>query len=193
MKNIQQSNRFFYLALVRAAHALLVISLSSFLAFVSFPSPGRAQDTRPQKVTMEYDEQKDITQITLNPIILASRKYEELRLGATASYKGKVRVQPKEVSLIFVSLSAADVDKYESARKLRVLADGQQFALGETQRAKQAQNGLFIESMVAIIPLDIFLRICWAKEVRMKLGLTEVKLSTEHITMLRAAASYMTQ
>ncbi len=192
MKHIQESNGF-HQALLRAGPSLVAISFLTLLPFVSFSSSARRQETTPERVKVAYDEQKDLTQITLNPIILVSRKYEELRLGATTSYKGRVRVKPKEVALIFISLSASDVDKYESARKLKVVADGQQFALGETQRSKQAQQGLFIESMVAVVPSDIFFRICWAKEVRIKLGLTEVKLSTDQVTMLRAAASYMTQ
>jgi len=36
------------------------------------------------------------------------------------------------------------------------------------------------------------LQITRAKELTMRLGLTEVKLTTDQITLLRAAASYMT-
>jgi hypothetical protein len=171
----------------------IALSLFLFVLFVSCAAAAQAQETQGQSVKVNYDAQKDITQITLNPMILVSRKFEELRLGAMTSYKGKVKVEPKEVALIFVSLSAMDVNKYESTRQLTVVADGQRFPLGETQRSKQAQNGLFIESMAAIVPFDMFLRICRAKDVTMKLGLTTVKLSTQQITLLRAAASYMAQ
>ena len=155
-------------------------------------SPVFAQDTRPERVTVEYDQRNDITRISLNPMILASRKFEELRLGAVASYKGKVKIQPKEVALIFISLSAADENKYQTARKLTIVADSERLALGETQWSKQAQGRLFLQSMLAVIPSDTFLQITRAKEVTMRLGLTEVKLTTDQITLLRAAASYMT-
>ena len=177
-------------ALFRALRTLGVISLS-FLTLISGTGVGLAQEPGGKKINVEYDAQKDITKITLNPMILVSRKYEELRLGAMTSYQGKLKVEPKEAALIFVSLSAADVSKYESARRLTILADGQQLFVGETQWSKQTQNGVFMESMAAVIPFDIFLRASRAKEVTMKLGLTTVKLSPEHITMLRAAASYM--
>lgn len=123
-------------ALKRALTLFGIFSLSAislpFLITVSL-SPVLAQDTRSDRVTVEYDERNDITRISLNPMILASRKFEELRLGAVASYKGKVKIQPKEVALIFISLSASDENKYETARKLTVLADGERLALGEAQ------------------------------------------------------------
>ncbi|MBA2341807.1 MAG: hypothetical protein H0V88_15565 [Pyrinomonadaceae bacterium] len=160
-----------------------------FLIFASF---GTAQEGKTEQIQATYDQQKDVTTIVLNPFVLVSRRYEELRLGAMTSYKGKVKVRPKEVALILVSLSKSDVNRYESARKLTVIFDGESVSLGETQRSKQSQNGVFIESMLAVLPFDTLLKIANAKDVTIKLGLTSVKLSSEHLTKLRAAASYMT-
>jgi len=190
-EKIQKQRALFFTRPLAPLFAGLIL-LSLFTSF-SFASPLRGQATSAESVKVEYNEQKDITTIVLDPIILVSRKYEQLRLGAMASYKGRTRVQPKEVSLLFVSLSATDEDKYESARKVTVVADDQRLNLGEAQRSKQAHNGLFIESMAIVIPSDIFLRICWAKELTIKLGFTEVRLSADQITRLRSAASYMTQ
>jgi hypothetical protein len=197
MNDIKQINSCFHDALIqdaliRVVRSFGVMSVLLFV-FISCASAAQTQETQGQSVKVEYDPQKDITQITLNPVILVSRKFEELRLGALTSYKGKVKVEPKEVALIFISLSATDTNKYESTRQLTILADEQRFPLGETQRSKQAQNGLFIESMSAIVPFDVFLRVGRAKDVTVKLGLTTVKLSTQQITLLRAAASYMAQ
>jgi hypothetical protein len=172
---------------------LIVVTLSLFLTLVALRSAGEAQETKGQLVKVEYDSNKDITQISLNPFILASRKHEELRLGAIAAYKGKVRVRPAEVTLIFLSLSASDTSKYESARKLTVTADGQHLALGEARYSKQAQNGLFVESLMIAIPIDVFLRVCGSKDVTMKIGFTEIELSPKQIEILRIAASYMTE
>ncbi len=168
-------------------------TIALLIALISFASARQAQETKAETVKVDYNEQKDITQITLNPIILASRKHEELRLGAVASHPGKLRVKPREVALLFISLSTSDTNKYESARMLTVITNAQRFPFGETKRSKQSQNGLFIETMAAIIPMDAFVRICWSKEVTVKLGLTEVKLSPDQIGLLRAASSYMTQ
>lgn len=184
--------RIFHPRLPVVAHAFVFPAVISLMS-VAFPATGYPQERKGELVKVEYDQDKDLTQISLNPIIIASRKFEELRLGAVSAYPGKVKTRPKEIALIFLSLSATDANKYESARKLTIVADGERIAIGEAQRTKQAQSGLFIESMMVSIPTDLFLRISWSKEVTLKLGFTEIALSPAHITILRAAASYMTE
>jgi hypothetical protein len=181
------------MCIYRLAIVALTFSLPALISqtFVGFPAARYAQESKGELVKIEYDQKKDLTQISLNPIVLASRKFEELRLGAVASYQGKVKVKPKEIVLIFLSLSANEINKYESARKLTLIADGKRISVGETQHSKQVQQGLFIESMMISIPTELFLRISWSKALTVKLGFTEVELSPVHITALRAAASYM--
>ena len=146
-----------------------------------------------QLVKVEYDANKNFTQISLNPIVLASRKLEELRLGALSGYPGKTPSKPKEIILIVLSLSHTDENRYEVARKLTAVADGQRFDWGETRHTKQAENGLFIEMMMANVPMDDFLAVSKAKAVRIKIGLTEVELSSPQINILRLTASYFTE
>lgn len=172
-----------------ASYFVLLVVLTALLS----PPAIRAQETQGELVKVQYDPQKDATQISLNPVILISRKHEELRLGAVTGYPGKTKVTPKEVVLVFVSLTAADVNKYESARKLTVIIGEQRLPLGETKRAKQTQNGVFIETMMIGIPMDLFLRLGRAKAVTLKLGFTEVALTPAQLTILRAAGSYMTE
>jgi hypothetical protein len=152
----------------------------------------RAQDSG-QLIKTEYDAKKDFTQLTLNPIILASRKFEELRPGAVTGYPGKVKSKPKSIALFFLSLSKTDENRYESARKVIVVADERRFDWGETQRSKQAQNGLFIETMTIAAPIDDFLFVTGAKQVKLKLGLTEVELTTDQMKLLRLLASYIVE
>jgi hypothetical protein len=147
----------------------------------------------PQLVRTEYDANKNLTQITLNPIILASRKLEELRMGAISGYPGKVKSKPKEVALVFLSLSKTDENRYELARKLLVIADERRFDWGETQRAKQNQSGLFVETMTVAIPVDDFIFVSNAKQVKLKLGLTVVDLTAAQINALRVMASYLSE
>jgi len=173
------------------AEIFLVLAL--FITPPSLLSVSGAQETKQKLVTVEYDSAKDFTQITLNPFILVSRKQEELRLGAVAAYAGKVKTRPAEVNLIFLSLSTSDMTKYDVARKLSVTVDGQHLVLGEAEHAKQTQNGLFVETLKLAIPLDVFLRICRSKEVKLKVGVTEVPLLEQHMEILRIAASYMTE
>ncbi len=150
-----------------------------------------AQAVRPGEVKVEYDRQNDLTKITLNPVVLASRKQEELQLGVVASYKGQKIITPKEATLIFISISASDVNKYESARKLTVWADGQRVGLGEANWAKQSQNKLSIEILTIAVPFDTFSQIARAKQVTFRLGETEIRLASANITALRAAEGYM--
>ncbi len=142
---------------------------------------------------IDYDAQKDQTRISLNPMVLISRKHEELRLGAVTGYPGKVKVAPREVVLVFVSLSGAEVDKYEASRKLTVIIGEQRLPMGEAKHSKQSEGNLFIEKMTISIPMELFLRMGRAKAVTLKLGFTEVPLTAAQLTILRAAGSYMTE
>src|ERR1700752_702372 len=178
---------------LRLVSATCLIALLTFIAMNQVTPVSMAQETKQQQVKVEYDATKDQTLISLNPFVLASRKFEELRLGGITGYPGKVKTKPKEVILIFLSLSSSDSNKYETARKLTVTADGQKFLVGEASHGKQSQNNLFIETMTASMQMEDFLRVCKAKQVTMKLGLTEVELTPEHIATLRLAASYMVE
>lgn len=140
---------------------------------------------------VEYDDKTDTTKITLNPIILVSRRHEELRLGAFSAYQGKARATPKEVALVFISLTSAPSTKYESARQLTIIADAERFRCGQAQRTTQSEKGLFMESLMAVVTFETFVKVARASEVTVKLGITEVKLNPEQVLMLRAAASYM--
>ena len=164
-----------------------------FLLSQSFACQSLIAQQSVQLVKTEYDANKNFTQITLNPIILASKKLEELRLGALTGYPSKVKSKPKEIALFFFSLSKTDENRYETARKLSVVADGRRFDWGETQRSKQAQNGLFIETMTASVPIDDFLFITKAKQVKLRLGLTEVELAAEQMRVLQLLASYIVE
>lgn len=86
-----------------------------------------------------FREQEHHT-VTLNPIILASRKLEELRIGAISGYPGKVKSKPKEVAPIFLSVSKTDENRYDVARKLLVTADERKFDWGETQRTNKPRG-----------------------------------------------------
>ncbi len=162
-----------------------------FITILCAATLSAQEAAKPGEVRVEYDRQNDLTKITLNPIVLASRKQEELQLGAFASYKGQQAGAPKEVTLLFISLSASGVNKYESAHKVTVWADEQRFPLGEAGWSKQAQGTVSIELLAAIVPYDTFSRIAHAKEVHIRLGETEIRLATNHITALRAAEGYM--
>jgi hypothetical protein len=146
-----------------------------------------------QLIKTEYDEKKDFTQLTLNPIILASRKLEELRLGAVTGYPGKVKSKPKDIALVFLSLSKTEENRYESARKLIIVADERRFDWGEMKRSKQGQNGLFMETMTTTVPIDDFLFVTGSKQVKVRVGLTEVDLTTDQLSVLRLLASYIVE
>lgn len=166
------------------------------LLLVTAPTSGQTPSPTPasgQLVKLEYDSAKDITQISLNPIVLATSKLEELRLGAITGYKGKVKTTPPDLILLFLSLTKTDEDKYASARKLAITADGQRFELGETSHTKQSQSGIFLETMAINVKMNDFVQISNARQVKIKLGITEVDLTPEQIKVLRFTASYLTE
>jgi hypothetical protein len=150
-------------------------------------------DARGELVSVEYDARQDITKITLNPFVLISRKQEELRMGAITAYQGKTKQTPKEVAVLFLSLSATDSNKYESARKLTFIIDDERIMLGETSRSRQIQNNIFADTMMVKISTEVFIRLSRAKTASIKLGLTEVALTEKHFNVLRVAVSYMTE
>ena len=170
-----------------------IILLACLVLAQSIGSQASLAQESAQLIKTEYDASKDLTQITLNPIILASKKFEELRLGAVTGYPGKVKSKPKEIALVFLSLSKTDENRYEASRKLSVIADEQHFNWGEAQGTKQAQSGLFLETMTASVPIDDFLFITKAKQVKLRLGLTEVELGAEQMSALRLLASYIVE
>ena len=174
-------------------HKYFILSAITLLWVCSLGTRSFSQESKDKLIKLEYNAENDVTQISLNPIIIASRKLEELRLGAVAAYKGKVKTRPDSVGLIFLSLSRSDVNKYESAKRLTIVADGQRYPLGETQRSKQTANGLFIETLTIRIPMDDFVRVFRAKEVSLKLGITEVALSPAQIVIFQAFGSYATE
>ena len=177
----------------RSGRLIVVIQIVlGFSLVCGSVSTSVAQEAKDKSIHTEYNAENDVSQLTLNPIIIASRKFEELRLGAVAAYKGKVKTRPEAVALVFLSLSKSDVDKYEAARKLTIVADGQRFPFGEAQRSKQTTNGLFIETLTISIPIDVFLRVFRSKEVSLKLGITEVELSPAQIVIFQAFGSYAT-
>lgn len=168
----------------------LLLLFGAFTTTAQTPSP-TPQST--QLVNSVYDSAKDITQVSLNPFVLATSKLEELRLGAVSGYKGKVRTTPPDLILLFLSLTKTEQNKYEPARKLAITADGQRFDLGETSWTKQAQNGIFLETMAINVKMSDFVQISNARQVKIKLGITEVDLSPEQIKILRFTASYLTE
>ncbi|CAN5761538.1 hypothetical protein BH20ACI3_BH20ACI3_25160 [soil metagenome] len=189
MENWLQGAIAFPHLLTRAALLLIPPLIMCFISALA--SPGQTPEGQVSPIRVEYDEKSDTRRVTLNPIILVSRRHEELRLGAFSSHQGKVPLTPKEVALVFLSLTTAATNKYESARQLTITADENRFGCGETQRTTQTEKGLFMETLMTVVPFETFVKIAQAKEVKLKLGITEVKLEPEHVLMLRAAASYM--
>jgi len=167
--------------------------VSAFFAVVAVAQTPTPTPSNEQLVKVQYDASKDFTQISLNPIVLASRRMEELRLAATSGYPGKTRSKPTEITLILFSLSHTDENRYGATHKLSAVADGHRFDWGETSHGKQATNGVFLEVMMANIPMDDFLAVSRAKSVKIKIGLAEVELSPEQINILRLTASYFTE
>src|SRR5262249_30191081 len=102
-----------------------MVPLFGLVLLACFCVPTEAQDVQGEFVKVQYDATKDFSQIIMNPFVLASRKFEELRLGALTGYQGKTATKPKDVALLIFSFASSDQNKYETARKLTITVDGE--------------------------------------------------------------------
>jgi hypothetical protein len=165
-----------------------VLLLLAVVSVAQTPTPTPNE----QLIKVEYDASKNFTQISLNPIVLASRRMEELRLAATSGYPGKTRTKPTEITLILFSLSHTVENRYGALTNC-CCRRRSPLLIGEKQATQNRANGLFIEVMMANVPMDDFLAVSKSKTVKIKIGLAEVELSPEQINILRLTASYFTE
>jgi hypothetical protein len=152
-------------------------------------------------IKTSYDKFTDSTMVQLDPLsLLGKSAYDDkgrLDMVVMFSHKGVDLITPSYLFLGFISASEDIRFKTDYDRRLYVLADGQRFDLGEMalndsefQRNKRWDNLThYSESTWQLIPYETFLQIVNAKNVEMKIGNTEIRLSENHLEALRDIAS----
>ncbi|MCI0392478.1 MAG: hypothetical protein MOB07_27415 [Acidobacteria bacterium] len=171
---------------------IYITLLTVFLICTSFA----AQKDRKLKYTViEYDKFKDMTFVRVKPMSIGSFTFQAiaggLEISAMFSSKGQKITKPETISLKIISTSNAFKHIDERARKLIVLADGEQFDLGTMQMEDMGRgpsfsrySGGIVEEMSVSVSQEGFAKITNAKKVEMQLGSNEFSLKDKHLDAL---------
>ena len=146
-----------------------------------------------KQVERKYDRFKDQTTTTLKPIRLLQKESprEELSLSVESTTKGEGQGRPKEVVLLFTS-EATRWRYYEEADAAFVV-DGKRIEAGKAYATDTLPGSRLIrEKLKLTLPFEKFREIVGGKRVEMKLGPTELQLSAESLSSIRAFASCVT-
>jgi len=153
----------------------------------------KRQEIAEQLIEKKYDRFKDETTIKLKPQKLReiAKPREELSLSVEATHKGERLVRPKEVMLIFNSVSENYI--YHDEADVFFIIDGKRIEAGAAYAKDDLLSpNLIKKTLTATVPLETFLAIANGKAVEMKLGRAELRLSDNVISALRAFSNAIT-
>ncbi|MGH9840490.1 MAG: hypothetical protein ACREEM_17060 [Blastocatellia bacterium] len=150
----------------------------------------KRQETTESLIEKKYDRFKDETTIKLKPqkIREIAKPREELSLSAEATHKGERLVRPKEVYLIFDSVSENYL--YHNKAEVVFIVDGKRIEAGEAYLMKAfPTTDLEKVSLKLTVPFDRFSEVANGKSVELRLRKTEVALTGTTLAAIRAFAS----
>lgn len=142
-----------------------------------------------QTIEQKYDKFKDETTVKLKPqkIREIAKPREELSLSVEATYKGERPLRPKEVFLIFDSISEKYI--YRDEAEVLFVVDGKRIEAGEAYAVTSFPGVTFEKVALKLtVPFDRFAEIANGKMIEMRLGKTEVTLTPSTIAAMRAFA-----
>lgn len=180
---------------------MYTILLTVFLICTSFAAQ---KDRKLKHTVIEYDKFKDTTFVRVKPMSIGSYTFQAiaggLEISAMFSSKGQKITKPETISLNIISISNGFKHFDERARKLIVLADGEQFDLGAMQIEDMGRgpsfsrySGGLVEVMSVSVPQESFAKIANAKKVEMQLGSKEFSLKNKHLDALRELLNLITE
>jgi len=159
------------------------------------------------QIETSYDRIKKLTTVSLIPMQvygepLSSSHYigsDQANFSASFSHLGRtLRAQPKRV--LFSLTSTSQDWKYSDFRKLSALVDGRRINLGPMEHvpsftvrasANTKSDDYISQGIDISVPYKTFMRIANGKEVRIRMGPREFKLTKNHLEALRDLAVRM--
>ncbi|MCI0554515.1 MAG: hypothetical protein L0287_26500 [Anaerolineae bacterium] len=150
-------------------------------------------DSTGQLIERKFDRFKDETTVKLKPqkIREIAKPREELNLSVEATYKGERAVQPKEVVLVFDSVSENYI--YHRESEVAFIIDGKRMNAGTAlQMGGFPAPNLERTTLKLTVPFDKFSEITKGKSVELRLGKTEMTLTESALAAMRAFASAIT-
>ncbi|HXG64395.1 MAG TPA: hypothetical protein VNO70_04765 [Blastocatellia bacterium] len=146
-------------------------------------------DSTGGQVERIYDRFKNQSTVRLKPLLIRQidRPREELSMSVEATYKGERPEQPKDMRLIFDSV--AERYLYYGKAEALFIVDGKRIDAGAADMMNAFPSPNLVKVTLALtMPFDTFIEIASGKEVELKLGPTELKLSEKDLASLRAFA-----
>jgi hypothetical protein len=153
----------------------------------------KGKGTNESLIEKKYDRFKDETTVKLKPqkIREIAKPREELSLSVEATHKGERAAQPKEVVLVFDSVSENYI--YHRESEVAFIIDGKRMNAGTAlQMGGFPTPNLERATLKLTLPFDKFSEIAKSKSVELRLGKTEMTLTESALAAMRAFASAIT-
>jgi hypothetical protein len=169
---------------------MLAILFSACVALSITEGQNRPADSTGQQIERSYERFKDQTTVRIKALLIRqiARPREELSLSVEATYKGEQPARPKEVRLIFDSV--AERYLYYDKAEVHFIVDGKRLDASTADMMNAFPSPNLVKVTLALtMPFDTFTEIANGKEVELKLGPTELRLSEKDLTALRAFTS----
>lgn len=165
-----------------------IIGSISFVAGQERGREGKGAASIEQLIEKKYDRFKDETTVKLKPqkIRETAQPKEELSLSVEAKYKGDRPARPREVYMIFDSVSEQSL--YHNDAEVMFIVDGKRIEVGEAYTVTTMP--IYPNSRRAVLkltaPFNLFSEIVNGEIVEMRLKKTEVTFTPSTIAALRA-------
>ena len=154
------------------------------------PSPSAPSEKTVGKATAYYTKSLDAMEVASESWVIGTYTgpFKGDRLLMTAYFQSPGRTLGRPQGMHFVFTSHSKALKYGSNHELQILADGTEFASGETRIThSECRPAVPCEEVMKSpeLPYNSFLKIINAKTVEMRLGPTTFELRPESIEALR--------
>ena len=194
-------------------HMRFVLTLAIVMGCATFQF-GQDVNQPPQRIVAQdaqietsYDRIKKLTTVSIIPMQvygepLSSSHYvgsDQANFSASFTHSGRtLRAQPKRV--LFSLTSTSQDWKYSDFRKLSASVDGRHLNLGPMEHvpsfkvssgAKANSDDYISQGIDISVPYKTFMRIANGKEVQIRMGPREFKLTKNHLDALRDLAVRM--
>jgi len=137
--------------------------------------------------TTRFDRFRNRNIITIEPRTILRAGTDELKLGASAISEGDNNTAPREIDLLFDSMT--NRLRYGNSAEVRFIVDGRRMEGGAAYKFGGSAMRQVNEKLRLTMPANRLLEIINGREVEMQIGETEVRLRREDLDWLRNFAT----